>query len=83
MVVAPKMPCLLAFCCSLRVPFVRLCSKSQDSLLAFSRDCAAAVAPSYCPIVSRHKGDDYTPQQKEWQQIRRGRYVEYNLVYDR
>lgn len=35
---------------------------------------------SYLPIVMRHKDDPYTPQQKEWQQMRRGRYVEFNLV---
>ena len=26
---------------------------------------------------------EFTPRQKEWQQLRRGRYVEFNLVYDR
>mmetsp|Transcript_10171 Transcript_10171/g.25353 ORF Transcript_10171/g.25353 Transcript_10171/m.25353 type:complete len:369 (-) Transcript_10171:747-1853(-) len=57
--------------------------KSQEEILAFSRDCAAAVAPAYCPIVSKHKNDAFTPAEKEWQQVRRGRYVEYNLIYDR
>ncbi len=29
------------------------------------------------------QNDPYTPEQKQWQQLRRGRYVEYNLIYDR
>ena len=33
--------------------------------------------------VAKHVDDEYTEQQKEWQQMRRGRYVEFNLVYDR
>ena len=39
--------------------------------------------PAYVPLVVKHKDDDFTPKQKEWQQMRRGRYVEFNLVYDR
>ena len=35
---------------------------------------------SYLPIVAQHKDDDFTEQQKQWQQMRRGRYVEFNLV---
>jgi coproporphyrinogen III oxidase len=38
---------------------------------------------AYGPIVEKHKDDPFTEKQKEWQQIRRGRYVEFNLVYDR
>jgi coproporphyrinogen III oxidase len=57
--------------------------KDPDTIFAFSSDCAAAVVPAYVPLVSKHKDDKFTPQQKEWQQLRRGRYVEFNLVYDR
>merc|ERR1711935_984529 len=39
--------------------------------------------PAYLPAVEKHKDDDFTQKQKEWQQMRRGRYVEFNLVYDR
>lgn len=39
--------------------------------------------PAYVPIVAKHKDDPFTQQQKEWQLMRRGRYVEFNLVYDR
>jgi coproporphyrinogen III oxidase len=35
------------------------------------------------PILARRKDLPYTENHKQWQQIRRGRYVEFNLVYDR
>jgi len=57
--------------------------RPQDELLAFSTDCANSVVPAYVPLVVKHKDDEFTPEQKEWQQMRRGRYVEFNLVYDR
>merc|ERR1711972_211562 len=41
------------------------------------------VTEAYVPIVKKHKDDEFTQQQKDWQQMRRGRYVEFNLVYDR
>ena len=39
--------------------------------------------PSYLPLVERRKDLPFTEAQREWQQMRRGRYVEFNLVYDR
>jgi len=38
---------------------------------------------AYLPIVEKRKGLIYTDQQKNWQEIRRGRYVEFNLVHDK
>jgi coproporphyrinogen III oxidase len=38
---------------------------------------------AYVPIVERRKGLTYTPEQRAFQEYRRGRYVEFNLVYDR
>ncbi|KAJ3274704.1 Coproporphyrinogen-III oxidase [Terramyces sp. JEL0728] len=49
----------------------------------FVYDCAHALAHQYLPIVQKRKDLPYTKQEKEWQQLRRGRYVEFNLVYDR
>ena len=46
-------------------------------------DCLTEIGPAYVPIVVKHKDDEFTTKQKEWQQMRRGRYVEFNLVYDR
>ena len=47
------------------------------------RGAAAQVVPAYVPLVVKRKDSPYTEAQKEWQQMRRGRYVEFNLVYDR
>jgi len=38
---------------------------------------------AYIPIVQQRKNTPYTEAQREFQLYRRGRYVEYNLVYDR
>ncbi|MCD8414724.1 oxygen-dependent coproporphyrinogen oxidase [Tenacibaculum dicentrarchi] len=38
---------------------------------------------SYVPIVEKRKDIAYNKQQKDWQEVRRGRYVEFNLVHDR
>ncbi|PYI04260.1 coproporphyrinogen III oxidase mitochondrial precursor [Aspergillus sclerotiicarbonarius CBS 121057] len=55
----------------------------QETLFSFVSDGLASFLPSYIPIIERRKDMLYTPEQKEWQQLRRGRYVEFNLVYDR
>jgi coproporphyrinogen III oxidase len=39
--------------------------------------------PAYQPIVARRKATDYTEAQRHFQLYRRGRYVEFNLIYDR
>lgn len=38
---------------------------------------------SYIPIVIRRKNLEYSQKQRDWQEIRRGRYVEFNLVHDK
>ena len=42
-----------------------------------------AFMPSYFPIVERRKGLDWNDQDEAFQLFRRGRYVEFNLLYDR
>uniref|UniRef100_A0A8C8ZZZ4 Oxygen-dependent coproporphyrinogen-III oxidase, mitochondrial n=1 Tax=Prolemur simus TaxID=1328070 RepID=A0A8C8ZZZ4_PROSS len=63
--------------------FDDLDSPSQEEVFHFVQSCAQAVVPSYIPLVKKHCDDSFTPQEKLWQQLRRGRYVEFNLVYDR
>lgn len=38
---------------------------------------------AYLPVLKRRKDSPYTPWEREWQLLRRGRYVEFNLVWDR
>ncbi len=50
---------------------------------AFWQDVGKAFAPTYTALISKNKTKLYTPENKQWQLLRRGRYVEFNLVYDK
>lgn len=50
---------------------------------AFVQDCGRALMPAYLPLASRRRKSPYSEEQKKWQEIRRGRYAEFNLLYDR
>jgi coproporphyrinogen III oxidase len=63
--------------------FDRLDDRSPRELLAFVTTCAEAFVPSYLPIVERRRALEFDQRQREWQELRRGRYVEFNLLYDR
>lgn len=63
--------------------FDDLNDKPVDDIFAFSSDCANHAIEGYVPIMEKRKDESFTEKQRSWQQIRRGRYVEYNLVYDR
>ena len=54
-----------------------------DKCFAFLRSVGDAFLPAYIPIVERRKDNGYDEQQRQFQLYRRGRYVEFNLVYDR
>jgi len=58
-------------------------NKTPDEHFEFSKEALNSVVKAYGPIVENHKNDEFTQKQKEWQLMRRGRYVEFNLVYDR
>jgi len=49
----------------------------------FGQQCGNAFIDAYIPIVEKRKNIVYTEENKYWQEIRRGRYVEFNLVHDR
>ncbi len=58
-------------------------AEATEPMFDFVREAADAFLNSYLPIVERRKGLPYTPEQRFFQEVRRGRYVEFNLVYDR
>lgn len=54
-----------------------------DSLFAFVQDCGESFLPAFKPILLRRKDTEYSTREREFQLYRRGRYAEFNLVYDR
>lgn len=50
---------------------------------AFMRSVGEGFVAAYMPILQRRKGLEYGDRQRQFQLYRRGRYVEFNLVYDR
>lgn len=56
---------------------------SLEQWYAFVTEVGNSFLESYVPIVNKRKDLEYTKQQRDWQEVRRGRYVEFNLVHDR
>lgn len=57
--------------------------KGFDHAFGLMRSVGDSFLPAYMPIVDKRKDTPYTDAQKQFQLYRRGRYVEFNLVYDR
>jgi len=54
-----------------------------DNWFDFVSEVGNSFLEAYVPIVERRKDITYTPENRTWQEIRRGRYVEFNLVHDK
>lgn len=54
-----------------------------SSELDLVRDVAGAFLPAWLPIAERRRGLPFGERERDWQEIRRGRYVEFNLLHDR
>jgi len=54
-----------------------------EFVFQFVQGVARSFLQAYVPIAKRRRGEPYTEREREFQLIRRGRYVEFNLVYDR
>jgi coproporphyrinogen III oxidase len=56
---------------------------SKKEAWEFVKSVGKSFVPLYSSIYNRRVKSEYTDEHKNWQMIRRGRYVEFNLVYDR
>lgn len=54
-----------------------------ERCFAFMQSVGDHYVPAYLPLVGRRKATPYSDREREFQLYRRGRYVEFNLVYDR
>jgi coproporphyrinogen III oxidase len=56
---------------------------SKTRLFEFVKEIGESFAPIYTALMHKYAEKPFTDQQKQWQYLRRGRYVEFNLVWDR
>lgn len=57
--------------------------QSLEQWYDFVTEVGNSFITAYVPVVEKRKNLSYTDEQREWQEIRRGRYVEFNLVHDK
>ncbi len=57
--------------------------KTKRELFDFTAAVGETFVPAYLPLHLRSRQKEVTPEQHRWQELRRGRYVEFNLVWDR
>jgi coproporphyrinogen III oxidase len=57
--------------------------RSMEGWYKFVTDVGDHFLEAYLPIVDKRKDTSYDQNQKDWQKLRRGRYVEFNLVHDK
>lgn len=57
--------------------------KDLNFWIEFARACGYGFIESYIPLIEKRKNTPYNDKHKHWQEIRRGRYTEFNLVHDR
>lgn len=63
--------------------FDKLAKESNRDVFRFTYDVGKSFIPIYKHLSRKNRGKEYGEREKEWQMIRRGRYVEFNLVLDR
>ena len=59
------------------------CTGDWNNDLSFTQEVGKAFLAAYIPLIEKHKNKRWTSEEREWQLVKRGRYAEFNLVYDR
>lgn len=59
------------------------CPLSWEELFSLAKACGKAFLPAYLPIIEKRHKQTYDDRERQFQLYRRGRYVEFNLVWDR
>ncbi len=59
------------------------CTGDWEADFAFTQDVGRAFLKAFVPLTQKHMFESWTAEEREWQLIKRGRYAEFNLVYDR
>lgn len=67
----------------LEVPNSVCTEDGLDAAMNFTYDVSETFMRSYLPIVRRRRDLPYTEEHRHWQLLRRGRYIEFNMLYDR
>lgn len=57
--------------------------EAMERVFSFVRDVGEGFMPSFLPIAARRRGVEYGEEERNWQLLRRGRYLEFNLLHDR
>jgi coproporphyrinogen III oxidase len=59
------------------------CTGDWEADFAFTQDVGRAFLDAFVPLTEKHRNEPWTAAEREWQLVKRGRYAEFNLVYDR
>ena len=59
------------------------CTDDWEADFSFTRDVGLSFLNAFIPITRKRSTEAWTEEEREWQLVKRGRYTEFNLVYDR
>ncbi len=59
------------------------CTQDWEADFSFTKDVGLSFLNAYVPITRKRLNESWTEEERDWQLIKRGRYAEFNLVYDR